>query len=139
MSSATQTQTRDAILADYPLLKSYDLFIGDLRLDLQAGRVLVADKGDATACGYAAVDATAFLGWPLLSRLCVTFEMRKQGVGLALVKTLIQSTRFVRLYTSTEVSNLAMQRLIEKAGGYAIGHADMLNMNEEREVLFRLK
>ena len=125
--------------SDYPILQQYDEFIGDRRLDLQAGEIVVADQTKATAVGYFRVSSGAFLGWPLLTTLCVKTDFRRRGVGDALIEHAINDERFTRLFTSTEVGNVAMRALLSKAGAQEIGHVDRLNLNNERELLFRLK
>ena len=139
MSAKAQIIVRDGLFTDYPKIKDYDEFLGDRRLDLQAGRLVVADIGPHVAAGYACIDPDRFMAWPLLSRLCVSTEMRDQGIAITLLEHVVNLTRFARLYTSTEASNTVMLHIFKKVGGQAIGHADKLNFNEEREMLFRLK
>ncbi|MDN3713304.1 hypothetical protein QWZ10_19125 [Paracoccus cavernae] len=47
--------------------------------------------------------------------------------------------RWLRLYASTESSNLAMRALLQRCGAHEIGFSDDLNISGERETLFRLK
>jgi ribosomal protein S18 acetylase RimI-like enzyme len=132
-------QIRFGRFSDYPILQGYDEFIGDRRLDLQAGEIVVADGPKATAIGYFRISSGAFLGWPLLTTLCVSSDYRRRGVGEALIAHAVNDVRFTRLFTSTEVENMAMRTLLTKAGAQEIGHVDCLNLNDERELLFRLK
>ncbi len=134
-----KTNVRPAELADYPRIKRYDEFIGDRRLDLQAGELTVADQGERRAIGYARVWATAFLGWPLVAALCVQPDLRRTGVAAALLSRLVEDARFPRLYLSTEEGNEAMRALLAARGARRIGHADELNIGGERELLYRLR
>ena len=139
MQSTPLITVRASIMSDYTQLIEYDEFLGDRRLDMQAGRLLVADVGDTKAAGYCCVDPTDFLGWPLLSRLCVHPNCRRMGIALSLVKAVQQDPRNMRLFTSTENSNTAMLKLFSKCSADPIGHVDKLNFSEERECLYRLK
>ncbi|WP_162894083.1 hypothetical protein [Phaeobacter sp. LSS9] len=125
--------------SDYTLLENYDEFIGDRRLDLQSGEITVADGQEANAVCYIRTSSGAFLGWPLLTTLCLNSNYRRCGDGEALMKHAIQNGRFNRLFTSTEVGNMAMRSLLAKVDAQEIGHVDCLNLNDEREFLFRLK
>lgn len=133
------TSIRPGRLDDYPQLVTYDEFLGDRRLDLQAGLLLIAGTGERSAAGYAGIVPDQFLGCPLLISLCVHPEVRREGVGLALLTHVIQTARFPRLYTSTETSNVTMRALLDKVSATQIGYADQLYMDGSREVLFRLK
>lgn len=124
--------------SDYPALKSFDEFIGDRRIDMQQGNLLVAVRNDVVV-GYARVAPSEFMGWPLLSIICVAASFRGQGIGKDLVESVIAAPRLLRLYTSTEASNVTMQALLRRCSAREIGFMDELNMSGEREVLFRLK
>lgn len=130
---------RWAQLPDYPEMKAYDEFIGDRRLDLQAGELVVADQDGRKAVGYLRVAATAFLGWPLVTALCVHPDHRRSRVASRLLDWLGRDGRFPRLYISTEDGNEAMRGLLGRIEARQIGYADALNMNEEREILYRLR
>lgn len=130
---------RAATLADYRTIVDYDDFIGDRRIDLQSGEITVADRNGQSAIAYCRIAPQQFLGWPLLAVLCVKDQHRRHGVGLKLLETSIADTRWIRLYTTTEDSNRAMRALLDRVDATCIGHADQLNVDGERELLFRLK
>lgn len=130
---------RAAALSDYGPITGYDEFIGDRRINLQAGEITVADMNGRAAIAYRRIAPQQFLGWPLLAILCVKNEYRRKGIGLKLIETAIADSRFVRLYTTTEESNSAMRGLLERVSAAYIGHADKLNINGDRELLYRLK
>ncbi|MFB9222733.1 GNAT family N-acetyltransferase [Paracoccus cavernae] len=133
-----ETIIRSCEIRDYPALKSFDEFMGDRRIDMQQGSLLVAALDDAVI-GYVKVAPSEFMGWPLLSILCVAPSSRRQGVGRALVEGAKSCPRWLRLYASTESSNLAMRALLQRCGAHEIGFSDDLNISGERETLFRLK
>lgn len=125
-------------LSDYPALVTFDEFIGDRRIDMQHGGLMVAEL-DGNAVGYAKVAPAEFLGWPLLSIVCVAAAFRRQGIGGDLIAGAIENTQWPRLYSTAEASNTVMRSLLLKHGAHEVGFADDLNMSEEREILFRLK
>lgn len=133
-----RTIIRPCEIRDYPALKSFDEFMGDRRIDMQQGNLLIAELEDV-AVGYAKVAPSDFMGWPLLSIVCVSSAMRGQGIGRELVNGVKSTAQWLRLYTSTEASNLSMRALLKNCNAREIGFADDLNMSGEREMLFRLK
>lgn len=133
------TSIRFGALRDYPDLLEFDAFIGDRRLNLQAGELLVAENTGGRAVGYLRISPSEFLGWPLLALLCVRSDIRRRGTGQALVRAAISDPRFPRLYVTTEQGNGAMLNLLRKVDAEAIGHVDQLNFDGGRELLFRLK
>ncbi|ANT63124.1 hypothetical protein AYJ57_20385 (plasmid) [Salipiger sp. CCB-MM3] len=105
---------------------------------MQHGNLVVAEfQGEVV--GYAKVAPSEFLGWPLLSIVCVANCARRQGIGEALVADVLRDPRWLRLYSTTEASNMAMRALLKKLGAVEVGFADRLNMSDEREILFQLK
>ncbi|MFV0360848.1 GNAT family N-acetyltransferase [Tropicimonas sp.] len=133
-----KTVIRPCEISDYSALRTFDEFMGDRRIDMQHGNLLVAERqGDVV--GYAKVAPTEFLGWPLLSIVCVAAVVRGQGIGGDLIAAVAESPQWLRLYSSTEASNLIMLSLLKKRGAREVGFVDNLNISEEREVLFRLK
>lgn len=134
----TKTIIRACEIKDYPALKAFDEFMGDRRIDMQQGSLLVATLNDA-AVGYAKVAPAEFMGWPLLSIVCVSPLHRRKGIGRDLVKGVKSAVQWLRVYSSTEATNLPMLNLMKACGSREIGFTDDLNMSGEREILFRLK
>lgn len=132
-------EIRFGALTDYPRLIEYDEFLGDRRLDLQSGELRVADIDGHQAAAYVRTAAGMFFGWPLLIALCVHPAHRRLGLGRCLVEATLNDPRHLRLYTTTEPSNRPMQQLLHRVGARPIGHIDELNLNGERELLYRLK
>lgn len=130
---------RPARFEDFPLIQEMDEFLGDRRLDLQSGLLTVAEAADQNITGYARVDPSCFLGWPCLTSLCVGFGYRRTGVGSALLLNAQQDERYTRLFTTTEQSNIAMHKLLDKVGAWKIGALNDLNLSGETEIAFRLK
>ncbi|PID64081.1 MAG: hypothetical protein CSB44_00140 [Gammaproteobacteria bacterium] len=130
---------RPARFDDYPRIISYDVFLGDRRLDIQRGELYVCDTENSSAVGYMKITRNQFLDWPLLAALCVDTKFRRRGFGTALLNHAQGLETAIRMYLSTETGNKAMLRLLEKAGAQRIGYLDKLNLNDERELFFRLK
>ena len=134
----TASRIRPCDISDYPALKSFDEFMGDRRIDMQQGSLLVATLESAVV-GYAKVAHSEFMGWPLLSIVCVAPSSRRQGIGRDLVEGARLAAQWLRLYTSTEASNMPMRNLLKSCDAREIGFTDDLNISGEREILFRLK
>ena len=133
-----ETIIRPCEISDYPALKSFDEFVGDRRIDMQHGTLVVAEMQGGVV-GYAKVAPSDFLGWPLLSIVCVAAAVRGQGIGGDLIAGVVKDRKWLRLYSTTEASNVIMRSLLEKHGACGVGFTDSLNISEEREILFRLK
>jgi len=102
----TKTIIRTCEISDYPALRAFDEFMGDRRIDMQQGNLLVTTLDDVVA-GYAKVAPSEFMGWPLLSIVCVSPLHRRQGIGRDLVEGAKSAAQWLRLYSSTEASNVA--------------------------------
>ncbi|WP_162894076.1 GNAT family N-acetyltransferase [Phaeobacter sp. LSS9] len=108
----TASTIRPCDISDYPALKGFDEFMGDRRIDMQQGSLLVATLESAVV-GYAKVAHSEFMGWPLHSIVCVAPSSRRQGVGRDLVEGARLAAQWLRLYTSTEASNIPMRNLLK--------------------------
>jgi ribosomal protein S18 acetylase RimI-like enzyme len=93
---------------------------------LATAEVVVAER-DGLMVGYAAVNH-AFLGQPYLAIVMVAADARRQGIGRALVTSC--GERHLRLWTSTNESNLAMQRLFAGAGFRLAGRVEGLDQGD---------
>lgn len=80
---------------------------------ISSGRCLIALASEDLA-GFA-IRGT-FFGYPFLELLVVREAHRREGIGSALVDAWERATSTDRVFTSTNRSNVAMQRLAEKAG-----------------------
>jgi ribosomal protein S18 acetylase RimI-like enzyme len=57
-----------------------------------------------------------FFGWPLIDLIYVRTDYRKHGFATALMRHIENTCEAEKLFTSTNLSNLRMQRLVEKLG-----------------------
>ena len=85
-----------------------------LRNAISDGNALVAVVSDAIA-GFAVLDHS-FYGNAFLSLLVVRPDSRRRGFGTALLRAAEARASTTKLFTSTNASNLPMQRLLEAAG-----------------------
>lgn len=129
---------RHADYADYRIIKNYDEFLGDRRLDMQQGSLIVADKGEAKAVGFAKIAPVNCFGWPLVEVLMVQPEYLRRGIGVALLDHVKNNFGFLKLFISTEESNQIMLQLLSTIQAEEVGHLNGLNLSGERERIFRL-
>lgn len=130
---------RPAKFDDYPRLCIYDEFLGDRRIDMQKGQILVCDSPNEKAIGYLRISTDHFFDWPFVVILSVKSEFRRLGAGSSLIRHASSLEILPRLYVSTEANNKPMRKLLAGVGASDIGYIDSLNLDEARELIFRLK
>ncbi|MDV2098581.1 GNAT family N-acetyltransferase [Serratia marcescens] len=77
-----------------------------------------------------------FFGCGFIEMLMVGERYRRRGVGQALITALKSHCRHPKLFTSTNRSNLSMQRLLLNAGFVASGQIDNLDDGDPEQVFF---
>ncbi|VTR27566.1 Acetyltransferase (GNAT) family [Serratia fonticola] len=77
-----------------------------------------------------------FFGCGFIEMLMVGEHCRRRGIGLALIAALKSRCRHPKLFTSTNRSNLPMQRLLLNAGFIASGQVDNLDDGDPEQVFF---
>ncbi|MET3057683.1 GNAT family N-acetyltransferase [Serratia marcescens] len=77
-----------------------------------------------------------FFGCGFIEMLRVGERYRRRGVGQALITALKSHCRHPKLFTSTNRSNLPMQRLLLNAGFVASGQIDNLDDGDPEQVFF---
>ena len=77
-----------------------------------------------------------FFGCGFIEMLMVGERYRRRGVGQALITALKSHCRYPKLFTSTNRSNLSMQRLLLNAGFVASGQIDNLDDGDPEQVFF---
>ncbi|WP_371519144.1 N-acetyltransferase family protein [Kitasatospora sp. NBC_01300] len=93
--------------------------VASIRRWCQQGVVVVAE-GASGLLGYCVVEYT-FFDQGFVTMLMVAPSARGRGVGLRLLDAVAASCETPKLFTSTNVSNHPMQRLLERAGWRAAG------------------
>ncbi|HIE6498290.1 TPA: N-acetyltransferase family protein [Serratia marcescens] len=77
-----------------------------------------------------------FFGCGFIEMLMVGERYRRRGVGQALITALKSHCRHPKLFTSTNRSNLSMQRLLLDAGFVVSGQIDNLDDGDPEQVFF---
>ena len=127
---------RPAEIPDYKIMKAYDQFAGDRRLDMQRGELLVADLNEDRAVGYLKLTSHEFFNRPLISLVNTHPDFRKKGIASALIKEAVQRAPWRQVYTSTELSNEKMQRLLPTLGFAFVGEIKNFNFDGETELIY---
>ncbi len=100
-----------------------------------AGETLVALVGDAVV-GYVVLEH-GFFERGFVAMLCVHPERRRQGIGRALMRHAEGACRTPQIFTSTNLSNAPMQRLLEGLGYRRSGMVDDLDPGDPELVYSR--
>lgn len=93
---------------------------------------LAEEKGEML--GYGVLNYH-FFGCGFIEMLMVAERFRHRGIGLALLKALQEICHHPKLFTSTNQSNLLMQKLLLKSGFIPSGQIDNLDDNDP-EIIF---
>jgi ribosomal protein S18 acetylase RimI-like enzyme len=89
------------------------------------GHVSVA-RVDGVVRGYVISDES-FFGQHFIAMLMVHPEFRRRGIATALIRSAELDCQAEKLFTSTNQSNLAMQRLCERSGFIKSGYIENLD------------
>ena len=134
---------RPAGPADVPAIEAVDPVAvaddgrrGFIAERVAVGQTLVALEGDAVV-GYLVMDH-AFFGRGFVAMLCVHPARRREGIGRVLMRHAEGVCRTGRIFTSTNRSNLPMQRLLEDLGYRYSGVVDDLDPGDPELIYSRL-
>ncbi|MFJ8436797.1 GNAT family N-acetyltransferase [Kitasatospora sp. NPDC094019] len=100
----------------------------------EQGLVLVAE-GSSGPLGYGVLEYT-FFEQGFVTMLMVADGARRRGVGALLLGAAGAACTAPKLFTSTNVSNLPMQRLLQREGWRAVGMLHGLD-EDDPELFFR--
>jgi GNAT superfamily N-acetyltransferase len=106
-----------------------------IRRSIAAGGCFVATVG-GTPVGYAVLEHS-FFGNGLIAMVYTRADRRRRGVGSALVARCEAACETAKLFTSTNLSNTPVQRLLAKCGYRMTGYID--NLDEGDPELVYLK
>lgn len=100
----------------------------------------VAMNADDTALllGYGVLD-NSFFGQEFIRLIVVRDSARCRGVGAALLRGLESRALGVKLFTSTNASNLPMQALLEKCGFIGSGQVENLDEGDPELVFVKIR
>jgi GNAT superfamily N-acetyltransferase len=133
---------RSAVESDLETLRSFDLIAredeerGDfIRREVASGNCFVAvDHGEAIGYG---VLSYSFYRNGCIDMLYVHSKHRRRGAGSALIRHMESLCRTVKLFTSTNQSNLQMQSLLAKSGYELTGVIHNLDEGDPELVYFK--
>ena len=108
---------------------------GFLANAIKAGQCLIARKED-TSVGFAILEQS-FYGHGFLSLLIAHPNYRRQGVATALIGAVETLCPTEKLFTSTNQSNIPMQRLCEALGFVRSGWIENLDEGDPELVYFK--
>ena len=95
---------------------------GDVAEAVLDGRCLVVEI-DGRIAGFCI--GGSFFGFDFLELLIVRHDIRRQGLGAALVEAWAASASTAKVYTSTNESNAPMRALCERLGFAEAGRIDL--------------
>lgn len=131
-----ELRIRKSKISDYPVLREFDEFAGDRRMDMERGELLIADLGSNSCVGYAKLTCNEFFNKPLISIVNTHPDYRGKGVATALIKAAIDQATWHKVYTTTEVSNTKMQSLLQHLGFEQVAEIKGFNFDGEAEFVF---
>ena len=133
---------RLAVNNDYERLLKCDPFAQitparrtSLKVALKAQQIHVVECAEAIK-GFVVIEHS-FFGHAFVSLIAVAPPSRRQGYALALLAKLEQVCSSGKLFTSTNASNIAAQKLFLRAGFVASGHIDNLDVEDTELVYFK--
>jgi ribosomal protein S18 acetylase RimI-like enzyme len=90
---------------------------------VHANEVIVFER-NALVVGYLVRRARSFIGRDFVDLMAVAIDVRRQGVGSALLDDAVRSSSSDRIFTSTNRSNSPMRKLLELSGWHFSGELD---------------
>ena len=106
-----------------------------LKVALAARRIQVAECSEAFE-GFVVIEHT-FFGHGFVSLIAVAPDARRKGYALALLAQAERVCNSRKLFTSTNASNIAAQKLFLRAGFVESGHIDNLDADDTELVYFK--
>ena len=106
-----------------------------LKVALKTQQIHVVECVEATK-GFVVIEHS-FFGHAFVSLIAVAPHSRQQGYALALLAKSEQVCSSGKLFTSTNASNIAAQKLFLRAGFVASGHIDNLDVDDTELVYFK--
>lgn len=91
---------------------------------------------DDTICGFAVFHRSFFEQW-FISLIIVSPECRRQGIASQLIHFIEQEVRSEKLFTSTNESNIPMQKVCEALGYVRSGIIENLDDGDPELIYFK--
>lgn len=102
---------------------------------VHSGEVLLVEC-DLRACAYAVVRPRSFFGRDFIELMAVAPRERRLGLGTLLLHFAVRGASSVRVFTSTNESNVAMTRLLEKERWLLSGRLEGIDEGDPELVYF---
>ncbi len=118
----------DCATSDQNRLRSLEAWV-------KRGECFVARR-DASVEGFVVL-AYGFFGQGFIPLVCVKRSRRRQGLGLHLLAAAEMQCQTVKLFTSTNASNIAARSLFERAGFVPSGTIENLDADDPELVYFK--
>lgn len=138
----TSQRIRLAILSDLTQITKFDHIasrhedrVALIRRGIDAGKCWLAED-ESRPIGYGLLKE-GFYGFDFIELLYVAETARRRGIGRALLKRLEQECKTPKVFTSTNESNGAMQRLLERLGYRPSGVIHNLDVNDPELVFVK--
>jgi ribosomal protein S18 acetylase RimI-like enzyme len=103
---------------------------------VESSEVIVYEH-DGEVRGYAVLCARAFFGRDFVELLAVAVDQRRHGIGSDLLHHAVEMSSTPRVFTSTNQSNTAMIRLLEKVGWRVSGRLEGIDVDDPEVVFFK--
>jgi ribosomal protein S18 acetylase RimI-like enzyme len=103
---------------------------------VESSEVIILENGELVR-GYAVLRTRAFFGRDFVELLAVAVDQRRRGVGTLLLHHAVEMSSTPRVFTSTNQSNVAMIRLLEKAGWRPSGRLEGIDEGDPELVYFK--
>ena len=96
--------------------------------------VIARESGEAL--GFGVID-NSFFGNPFIELLIVHPDYRRRGVGAAIIQYIEKTCPSPKLFTSTNESNIPMQKLCEMLGFVRSGYVENLDEGDPEVIYFK--
>ncbi len=126
---------RPATHSDITRIEEINPFSGNRAVEIDEARLTVIDSAGSVA-GFVVESRNGLLGRPYIEYLAVGKEYRRRGLALALLKAIEAKHSGKRLFISTESSNSAMLRLLERSAYIQSGSISNANVSGADELYF---
>lgn len=135
ISVATTDEVETVCMIDYSVIGN-DYRRGYLSQAVEEGKCFLAKTDENAAAGFIIFDTT-FYENAFIWLVIVSPDFRREGVATALVKYIETICPTDKLFTSTNESNEAMQRLCDSLGFVKSGFIENLNDGDPEIVYFK--
>lgn len=125
----------DAVIAFDPVAAASRQRVNFIHQAITSRNAAVAVK-DGRVVGFAVIDH-AFFDHGFIRLVTVAPDVRRQGIGAALVRAMEAACKTAKLFTSTNASNEAMQALLTNVGYEPSGRIDNLDEGDPELIYFK--